>query len=130
MIDNQAPANAGNQNNNGRPVEHLIYRTWAELPDASPNAPDINVTVTFDDTTYEVSTDPGVARMIHVFVTPPLGVANPWTCAQHCGILDITNINLYKIDNSVWAYVTYTDGSITRSLIAPFMEVCEDVDNN
>lgn len=130
MDDNQAPANAGNQNNNGRPVNHFIYRTWGVQPDAAPDAPDINVTETFGGTTYEVNTVKGVAGMIDVFVTPPLGGENPWTCAQHCGHLDITDISLRQIDGCVWAYVTFTDSSIKRSLIAPYMAVCENVANN
>jgi len=130
MIDNQVQIANGNQNNNGREINHFIYRTWAVMPEAAPDAQMINVVATFDDTTYEVSTVEGVAGMIHVFVTPPMHGANPWTCSQHCSIRDITDISIHQIDGNVWAYVTYTDGTMTRSHIAPYMDVCEDVNNN
>ncbi len=114
------------QNNNGRAIKHHIYRTWSVAPDAADDAPFIQVVNTFGDTTYQVSTVLGTAGMIKVYVSPPLG-NDPWTCAQHCGSNDITNIELREVDGGVWAYITFSNGDIVRSKIVPFMNICEDV---
>jgi hypothetical protein len=126
--DNQSFAD-GEHNNNGRKIDHLIYRTWSRLPEPEPDAPFIDVVKTFCGTTYQVSTVRDIAGMIHMFVSPPLG-QNPWTCAKHCHRIDITAIELRQHDADVWAYLTFSDNTRMRCLINPIRNVSEDLHND